>query len=1430
MATNIGNVFFGVQADTNSARKDISRFRRQIEADNLAITSRLSRAGTQLSVAFTVPIVAAANAAFQASVEVERLAKTAGAITSLAEFGNLNRLQENSLAFQEQAKEIAREIEFTSSQIAETQVVLARAGFTTNTLLAEQGELIKGIGDLATSANLEVQQAAEITAVSLGALGFTTETERLENLGRVSDILNVTAASATTTVQELSEAIKFAGPLAAQLGVPVEDLGASLGVLANSGFRASIAGTGLRAIFRGLVAPLGSNGELIEELGIQINDAEGNFRGLTPVLQQFQEAFKDLNDSEISGVAFQLFGQRGGPAFLNLVNEASTSLVDLQGRLLDAEGATEQLAEAIRDSASGNLARLRSAIESLGLAFFQDTGLLNATSNFAENITGVVNAISELNPQTLTFIASNLGLLAALGPAVRIVGFYKDNFASLINLFAVTGPRALFTFLGPLTILGSALGLAFKNSEDLRNTLGGVLDSIINIFNGETASGELGFFQQIKESFVDILPEINEIAGRIGDNIARYINELSQAFSGSDIGGTIDSLISRIPRLFEITESALAALIPSVITVAENLKNGISNIIDAIGEDGIALLFEGAVDAVTIFGASIIGLTTTFEALSPTLGVIIDGFKSLVEGLLNLAGLFGAILDPLISLVPLFNGVTEATGGLSEAFRTLASAYIALNVLGRTRFAQTIVGSWQRIGTSVNNATASVSKFQNNSQNVFVRLNQSAKTNFAAINSGSTTLGKTLGASIRSGASTATTAIGVLALNVRAALASFAPLLIVTGIIIAGQKIYSELTKGAREYQAALDSVEESLVDIRDAQALLDLSEEAGANELDFSSLQLDFSEQTAVALSDAFGAANLADIAAQSGGDLGQAFLDNFITDDVVLDGLDRTDFEALGAELGFDFNEAFNRNARLDETSAFAKTVQEFGDQFGFELNENGFLAGADAARFLELQIGETASEAEKFIAVLQGLEDATGLDNIPEILEKVTASTETQVSRLNAILTDEEFDNSGLRRALIDALGEETLEGAKSRIEDFRDSGVEAFAEIAEVVERLPDSIALEIEAVKNTTLFEQLDTLKGFIDGNISSVDILQEKLDLLFGTVTGDLDKALADRQEAAEIQAVAATLPAIDPGDIDLTPLFTGSGRLDLSGATDAQAEALGTLSESLNGYSTEISGLVEEYVNGTGDIGSLAQLDLAIIEEREAFIERLTPLLEKFPQEIQESLLGVISETGELGNTAGALELAVTVAKQDEDIAAVLESIEGDLSLLDLELIASTTLDESDREKLRNLLEIYNTLNGAETDVTFNVLTPGLAAAERANRLFNNPGQITKPGDGFAQGGIVNFGQYFAGEAGRELVLPDPRLKPVAYARALSEGAEGGFFPAGTPNRARQSTGALTYAPNYNYNVSGPSADAIIAKVNAREESNLARIGGILG
>ena len=277
---------------------------------------------------------------------------------------------------QRAARETGSRTEFSASQAAGALEFLAMAGFDAQGAIAA----LPGVVDLATAAGLDLGRATDIASDSLGAFNLMSEdaAELGTNLARVNDVLAGTATSANTTIEELFESIKKGAPVATGAGASIETFAALTGTLANSGIKGSEAGTALRNMFLRLQAPTAAASRVIDGLGLDIVDQNGNMLDMVDILGQVRERTADMGSAQRAAALQSIFGTRAMASVNVLLAAGSDQLRTYRTALENGKGAAEAMADAMRDTVSGRFKAFQSAVEGVKLSIFSMTdGPLN---------------------------------------------------------------------------------------------------------------------------------------------------------------------------------------------------------------------------------------------------------------------------------------------------------------------------------------------------------------------------------------------------------------------------------------------------------------------------------------------------------------------------------------------------------------------------------------------------------------------------------------------------------------------------------------------------------------------------------------------------------------------------------------------------------------------------------------------------------------------------------------------------------------------------------------------------------------------------------------------------------------------------------------------------------------------------------------------
>ena len=229
--------------------------------------------------AATGALSSAANAAISVGSSFEEGMSKVSAISG-ASGEDLSQLTEK-------AKEMGASTKFSATESAAAMEYMAMAGWKTNDMLGG----IEGIMNLAAASGEDLATTSDIVTDALKAFGL-----RAQDSTHFADVLAATSSNANTNVGMLGETFKYCAPVAGALGFSVEDTAEAIGLMANSGIKASQAGTTMRSTMTALTGDVTFSSKALGDVSIQTKNADGSMRNLNDILGDCREAFSQMSD------------------------------------------------------------------------------------------------------------------------------------------------------------------------------------------------------------------------------------------------------------------------------------------------------------------------------------------------------------------------------------------------------------------------------------------------------------------------------------------------------------------------------------------------------------------------------------------------------------------------------------------------------------------------------------------------------------------------------------------------------------------------------------------------------------------------------------------------------------------------------------------------------------------------------------------------------------------------------------------------------------------------------------------------------------------------------------------------------------------------------------------------------------------------------
>ena len=224
----------------------------------------------------------------------------------------------------------------------------------------------------------------------------------------MADALAAGAGKAVGSAHDLGLALNQAGLVANSMGVSMQETTGTLAAFANAGMIGSDAGTSLKTMLQRLASPTDKAQTLMDELGINVYDANGKFIGLAGAAGQLQNGLSGLSQQERNAALNTIFGADAVRA-ANVLYEQGAEGIDDWTKAVSQSGYAADLAAKKNDNLKGDLENLSGSFESLMISLGE--GGQGPLRSLVQTLDTLVDAFSQLPAP----VQQSIVLLTALG-------------------------------------------------------------------------------------------------------------------------------------------------------------------------------------------------------------------------------------------------------------------------------------------------------------------------------------------------------------------------------------------------------------------------------------------------------------------------------------------------------------------------------------------------------------------------------------------------------------------------------------------------------------------------------------------------------------------------------------------------------------------------------------------------------------------------------------------------------------------------------------------------------------------------------------------------------------------------------------------------------------------------------------------------------
>lgn len=406
----IAGITIELDGDTSKLVKSLDQVSRKVEG----VGKKIEGVGKTLTTHLTVPIVTAAGVCVTKFAEVDK--------TMTLTNQTMGNTAEQADILNKAMQDAAANSVFGMDDAAQASLNFARAG-----LKAEEAA-----NALAPAMNLAAGEGGDLDTVSAGLVatlnGFG---DAFENAEHYADVFANACNNSALDVNSLSDSMSIAAPIFNAAGYSVQDAALYMGVMANAGIDAGEAANSLKTGLARLISPAKDGAVWMERLGINVTNADGSMKDTVTIQKELHDSFATLSESEQITAASAIFGKMQMAKWLALINTAPSDVEELN-EALEQEGTTTDMANAMMSGFGGSIEKLKSTLDVL----MTTLGQLAAQylTPVIEKLQAWLDAFNALDDETKDHIIKIAGIIAAVGPALIIIGKIVTGIGSIISV------------------------------------------------------------------------------------------------------------------------------------------------------------------------------------------------------------------------------------------------------------------------------------------------------------------------------------------------------------------------------------------------------------------------------------------------------------------------------------------------------------------------------------------------------------------------------------------------------------------------------------------------------------------------------------------------------------------------------------------------------------------------------------------------------------------------------------------------------------------------------------------------------------------------------------------------------------------------------------------------------------------------------------
>jgi TP901 family phage tail tape measure protein len=603
--------------DLNRAIADIKRAEgafQKFTTSTDVIGEGFKKVGKSLSMNVTAPLALMGGYAVNTAAEFE--------VSMASVQVNAQATGEQMKALSDLALKMGQDTVFSAGEAASAILELSKGGLQPAEI---QAGALEAAMNLAATEGMGLADASVIIAQSMNTFNL-----QAKDTTRAVDFLAAGAVASTAGVQDLADGMKYVGSTASTLGVSMGDTITALAAMNNAGIDSTTAGTSLNRMLLGLIPTTRKAAKEAAELGLEFLNQDGSLKPMNEIVKELTDTYAGMGDAAKVASLKTVFGVEGMRAANTLIALGAEEY----GVLTDAvhkQGIAQDLANARMSGTKGALEQLKGSVDTAAIAI--GNALAPTVTKIAGMIQGLVDRFSKLSPETQSFIVTILGIVAAVGPLLVILGMAIGALGNLAIVFKTVGLAMQFLAMNPIGMLIVTIGLivlgikylidhwdlvkakTMEVVEKIKNFVGSLKDFIVNMFKslGEFIINNhplIKLFRAIRDYAPTLIEKFKSIGVDLVNGLKQGISESWNSFK--------NFLLDKLGDPIKWAKKALGIASPSKVfaNIGENVVAGYIQGINSMSAQLQNTVGEMALSSTVAFDGAVAPTTTPASSMS----------------------------------------------------------------------------------------------------------------------------------------------------------------------------------------------------------------------------------------------------------------------------------------------------------------------------------------------------------------------------------------------------------------------------------------------------------------------------------------------------------------------------------------------------------------------------------------------------------------------------------------------------------------------------------------------------------------------------------------------------------------------------------------------------------------------------------------------